>query len=129
MSNNIFMILTQIAKTVKPIQGARIAGALILPNGKMYLGINQSKSHPLQARFRAHETKIFLHAEIDCLRRALRQNDTADLKGSRLYLVRVIYPRNWQSAIVTPCKGCQMALDYFGVKKVVSLPPGIPLTE
>lgn len=79
-----------------------------------YVGFNRPKTHPLQKEFGRNEHSIFLHAEMDAIVQALRNND--DFSGSSIYVARLY--KNGKVAPSKPCSGCQDALDHFGILNV-----------
>ena len=103
--------LIEIACNLQPVGGARIAAALVYKDKIISIGHNRRKSHPLQKKFAKNDEAIFLHAEIDVLRKV-----HSVPKGSVLYLARVY--RNERPVLVTPCSGCLMALEQYGIKEV-----------
>lgn len=106
----------EIAKTIPPRKLPRLA-AILVKNGRvMGVGKNTKKSHPLQKRFSNDENKITLHAEIDCIRNALRKHKDEELSGATMYVARVM--KNGQRAIAKPCRVCQKALGAYGIDRV-----------
>lgn len=89
-------------------------GAIIARKKKIIsMGINQKKSHPLQAKFthRPH-LESWLHAEIH----AITLSEEKDLAGSNIYVVRAL--KNGACATSKPCAGCMSALKEYGFKKM-----------
>ena len=80
------------------------------------MGYNSYKSHPLQARFADRPDRIFLHAEIDALRRALRYILPSVLEECTLLVTR--RTKDGKLAMARPCAGCQRALATFGIREV-----------
>lgn len=101
----------------------RIAACVVYKNEIISVGMNQLKSHPFQAKFSRHEDSIFLHAETDAIKNALRHIDVSALGKSSLYVCRVKYnERNKRlktRGICKPCEGCQRAIATFNIKKVI----------
>lgn len=102
---------------------AKLAACLTIRNETISIGQNSTKSHPLQKRFCKHPESIFKHAEVDCIINALRHVDEEDLKKSTLYVFRVKKPgkesNSWKSGMSEPCPGCKLAIEHFGIKRVV----------
>ena len=123
-SRNAKMIqtLSKIAEDV-PIAGrARIAAAIVHKNEIISIGTNQSKSHPLQAKFSRHYQAIHIHAEIDAIARAVKRIDSKRLAQSTLYIARVKLDRtggDWMWGLSKPCSGCARAIASFDIKNVV----------
>lgn len=71
-----------------------------------------TKTHPLQAKFGKKGGKpaaVYIHAELAALLKA-RQ---------KVYKIVVIrYNKEGKPACAKPCPSCQLALKYFGVKKI-----------
>ena len=111
MNQRILDCLIDLAKHVQPVGGTKIAAAIVYKDRIISVGTNMRKSHPLQKRFARNAEAIFLHAEIDAIRKLV-----SIPRGSVLYLARVY--RNGSPALVTPCPGCLSALDHFRVTKV-----------
>lgn len=92
----------------------KMAAVLEVSSGQYFVGFNQRKTHPLQAKFGRTEHHIHLHAEIDALRWALKAGEKVE--GSSLYVARVY--KNGNVGLAKPCEGCQDALMHFGIKNV-----------
>jgi len=98
------------------VSGKNICACLYDKKGKVISsGVNSfSKSHPLQEKFGCTPYKIFLHAEIDAIVKALRKNE--DLSGFRLAIARVCGDSSDAQAF--PCDGCIEALGSYGCDSV-----------
>ena len=102
----------------------RIAACVVYKNEIVSVGINQLKSHPFQAKFSRHEESIFLHAETDAIKNALKHIDVEQLSKSTLYVCRVKYDEHKSKKVqmrgmCKPCEGCQRAIATFNINKVV----------
>ena len=102
----------------------RIAACIVHKNEIVSVGINQLKSHPFQAKFSRHEDSIFLHAETDAIKNALKHIDVEQLSKSTLYVCRVKYDEHKSKKVqmrgmCKPCEGCQRAIATFNINKVV----------
>ena len=103
--------------------GARLAAAIVYKNRVISVGINQKRSHPFQAKYSANEDAIYLHAETDTIRTALRHLTDKQLAKSPLYVCRIKHqdgpgsPLTW--GLSKPCPGCQRAIATFDIKNVV----------
>lgn len=91
------------------------AAALYIGNKLISIGVNQLKSHPLQARFGINRDAIYLHAEIDAIRNALKRVSLDDLKNATLYVAK---SRKGDAKMSKPCAGCQRAIIHFGISQV-----------
>ena len=103
--------------------GARLAAAVVYKNRIISIGINQKRSHPFQAKYSVNEDAIYLHAETDTIRGALRYLSEKQLSKSTLYVCRVKHENGPESPIIwglsKPCIGCQRAIATFDIKNVV----------
>ena len=104
--------------------GARHAAAIVYKNQIVAYGVNQNKSHPFQFRFSVNDDSIFLHAETDAIKNALRRISEDELEKASLYVCRVKYTDNtphkklmW--GLSKPCLGCQRAIATFGIEDVI----------
>lgn len=115
--------LARLAMTVEPVRKARLAACLVRRNEIISFGTNQLKTHPIQAKYSKNPESIYLHAEVDCIKNALRLIDAEMLRSCTLYVCRVKYSgsskQNMLYGMAKPCKGCQMAIDAFQIKRVV----------
>ena len=103
--------------------GARLAAAVVYKNQIITIGVNRKKSHPFQARYSKNEDAIYLHAETDTIRGALRYLSEKQLTKSTLYVCRIKHEDGPGSPIIwglsKPCTGCQRAIATFDIKNVV----------
>ena len=101
------------------VHGQTIAhvGALIVYRGCILaLGHNQLKSHPLQADYKNY--RIYLHAEMDALRKALRSIGKEELAQCYLYVLRLKRGgRGWIRGCAKPCNDCMVVLVGFGLQE------------
>ena len=81
--------LATLARDVTPVSGARIAAALVYKRSILAFGVCETKSHPLQNKYNRHPSAIYLHAEIACIKNAIRAGVTEDIfRRSTLYVCR-----------------------------------------
>jgi deoxycytidylate deaminase len=115
-------LLSKIAISVEPVRQARIAACLVYRNEIISFGINQMKTHPFQAQFGKNKDSIFLHAETDCIKNALREIDVDELARCTLYICRMKYQSHEKKKFVyglaKPCTGCERAIATFNIKSV-----------
>lgn len=113
--------LTAYALSNPPVGNARIGAALTLGKKIVSFGHNQLKSHPLQRRFGRNEQSIYLHAEIDAIKNALKHVHVDLLPHTCLHVVRVkrAHPRgDYCFGLAKPCLGCMRAIATFGIRQV-----------
>ena len=115
-------ILERVAIANEPVSRSRVAALLVHRNEIIAVGYNKMKSHPMAKRFQKHEEALYLHAEVDCIKNALRVVDVDYLSKCTMYVLRVKHPDNSNKKFVhglaKPCSGCNMAIETFGIKKV-----------
>lgn len=88
------------------------AAAIFIGNRLVSVGVNKMKSHPLQAKFGKNTDAIYIHAEIDAIKNALKRIKLSDLENATLYVAKS------KATNSRPCEGCQRAIIHFGIKKV-----------
>lgn len=115
-------LLSKMASAVEPVRQARIAACLVFKNEIVSFGINQMKTHPFQAMYGKNKESIFLHAETDCIKNALREMSIDDVSRCTLYVCRMKYETNEKKKFVyglaKPCAGCARAIATFDIKNV-----------
>jgi tRNA(Arg) A34 adenosine deaminase TadA len=102
---------------------ANVAAAIVYRRNIIAIGINTAKSDPFQKRFAHHEEAIYLHAELQAIKRALAIVDTADqLADCSLYVCRLKAsgPRNHVATwgLAKPCRACEAGIRAYGIKRV-----------
>ena len=123
---SILKMLDKVAETVEPVAGGRLAACVVYKNDIVSMGINQKKSHPFQKRFGKHELAVFLHAETDAIKNALRHISVDDLAKSKLYVSRVRFEsaelnpikERLRRGLARPCVGCMRAIANFNIRHV-----------
>ena len=78
-------------------------------------GVNKLKTHPLMLRYNKHPDCRNLHAEIDCIIRAINLYGTELLRECTLYVART--RKDGTTASSKPCEGCARAIKAFGIKR------------
>lgn len=102
--------------------------AAILSNGKQtFIGFNQYKTHPLQAKFGINDESIYLHAELNAIIKAINwrarqkgvsygKKEICDLSDYQMVIARVL--RNGNPGCAKPCSGCFEAIKHFNISKI-----------
>ncbi len=115
-------ILEKVAISLDPVSRARMAACLVYKNDIISIGTNKFKTHPIAKRFQKHEEALYLHAELDCIKNALRVVDVDFLSKCTMYILRVKRPednpRKFIHGLAKPCSGCEMGINSFGIKRV-----------
>jgi deoxycytidylate deaminase len=115
-NESVFNALFDHAKTVTDCKAHKHAAAIVYRKQILSLGRNQLKTHPIMLKYQSDETKIYLHAEVDAIVRAINTYGTAILKRCDLYVIRLTGGGN--IGMSKPCRGCQKAIAAFGIKGV-----------
>jgi deoxycytidylate deaminase len=107
-----------------PICGqARIVACVVYKKKVVSYGKNSYKSHPFHQKFKQREGSIYLHAETDAIKNAIKVIGEDALKKSTLYICRAKYNDHSCSkfvhGIAKPCSGCQKAIDEYNIKNVI----------
>lgn len=114
-------ILTETAKSNEGIRGKfKMAAGVVYKKTLIATGVNSLKSHPLMWKYGKNEEAIYLHAEIDAIKNALRVIDQDKLAKCDLYVVRVrnSTKKSHCYGLAKPCEGCQRAIETFGLARV-----------
>ncbi len=87
--------------------------ATITVNNKFFHGFNSRKSHPLQKKFGDNDKAIYLHAEMDAIRKAYRVE--GNISGGKLYVART--KADGEIGMACPCEACEEAIEHFGISQ------------
>jgi len=125
MNSKITKVLTRLAiETGGYVDNRRVpmAAGIIYRKNLIATGVNQQKTHPMMMGQGYRHDQLYMHAEVDAIRNALRLIDKQQLKECDLYVVRVKRPyiksKKWIHGLAKPCAGCQCVIDDFGIKNV-----------
>lgn len=119
----IFELLTDVSQDVQKVANVQMTSAIVIKHEIISIGSAIKKSHPLQARFSKNPESIFLHSEINALRKALKIVSVTDLEKASIYICRIRQHGNgvkntYGWGLACPCSGCMAALTEFGIKKI-----------
>lgn len=123
MNSKIVDMLTRMAVENPGVQGRfKLAAGIVYKRHLVATGINSYKSHPMMWEWGRNNDSIFLHAEIDAIKNALKLIDQNQLTKCDMYIVRVKRVsetnRNWTYGLAKPCPGCRRAIESFGLRNV-----------
>ncbi len=97
----------------------RLAAAIVYKNKIVSYGFNSRKSNPLQMKFGKTEHSVYLHAEIDAIKNALKKISPQQLSKSTLLVARSrCINGDVVHGLAKPCAGCQRAIVAFGIPNV-----------
>lgn len=131
-------MLTRLAMKSPGVSNGRVrmAAGIVYRRHLVATGVNQMKTHPMMMGDGYRDDQLFLHAEVDAIKNALKLLTAEELSKSSLAIVRVKRPyigaKTWIHGLAKPCPGCQTIIDSFGIKDVwwtKDLPKHIDLSE
>ena len=98
----------------------RLSAGVVYKSQLIATGINSYKTHPIMLNDGYKEEQIYLHAEADAIKNALRLVTQDELTKCSLYVVRVkkTPDGNWQEGMAKPCVGCMKLIANFGITRV-----------
>jgi len=118
-------LASDIASDLTSFGGAKIASVLVHKNQIISIGHNKQKTHPFAARFAKNPDSIYFHAEVNAIHNALRRHSEEELikMKTTLYICRVKFDHANATNLIwgmsKPCCGCDEAIEYFKINKVV----------
>jgi tRNA(Arg) A34 adenosine deaminase TadA len=121
IERNIEILRKAAIDIVNPVRSYRVAASLVYKRRIVSFGINRYKTSPIQNRFKKNENAIYLHAEVACVKNALRHLDVEDFKKCDMFVVRVkrlVYEGDFVYAMAKPCEGCSRCIAEFGIRDV-----------
>ena len=100
---------------------AKVAAALVYKNKIISIGLNHKKSCPFQKKHSLNDDSIYLHAENLAIKRALKILTSQEMFKSNLFVCRIKFDHdlNVLRGLARPCKGCQKAIQKYGIQKVI----------
>jgi tRNA(Arg) A34 adenosine deaminase TadA len=123
MIPKIKQMLTRLAVENTGVRGRfKLAAGIVYKSQLIATGINSYKSHPIMCEWGTNAESIYLHAEIDAIKNALKLITQSQLAKCDIYIVRVKHSYNvsgnWEEGLAKPCPGCRRAIESFGLKRV-----------
>ena len=110
-------ILKKITRDIPCAGNQTLASCIVKGNRVISFGHNKRKTHPLQTKFAKNPEAIYLHAEIDAIKNALKEVDSSLLDQCTMYIART--KKNGDEGMSKPCKGCKKAIEAFGIRRVI----------
>lgn len=109
-----------VACSLPRVGKARVASCLVYRNRVIAYGINSYKTHPMAKLYSKNGITICLHAEIACIKSALRSHTLDVISRSVLYIARAKQDKQgkWIPGLAKPCVGCARCIAEFGIKDV-----------
>lgn len=96
----------------------KMAAGIVYRRHLVATGVNSYKTHPLMASPGYHREQIYMHAEVDAIRNALRLVSQDQLAKAAIYIVRVKQNREeggYTFGLARPCRGCTRMIASFGI--------------
>jgi len=122
VNEDILNTLTKVA-VANPNLTEKLAAAIVHRNKIISIGMNRMKTHPLAVKYGRNKDAIYLHAEIDSIKNALREIDIDNFEKCDIYVVRVKkekpFGKKYIWGLAKPCSGCQKAIQDFGIRRVI----------
>jgi deoxycytidylate deaminase len=126
MNDKIREMLTRLAIENPGVQGRfKMSAGIVYRKHLIATGVNQYKTHPIMMPENGYrEGQIFLHAEIDAIKNALKLITQEQLAKCDLYVLRVKRPdvpwsKDWVYGLAKPCRGCQRMIASFGIQNIL----------
>lgn len=116
--------LLQVAYDNPGVQGrVKMAAGIIYKKHLIATGINSYKTHPLMCESNGYrDGQIYLHAEVDAIKNALRIISVDQLSKCDMYIVRLKktqpYGTTFVLGLAKPCPGCMQLISSFNLKNV-----------
>jgi deoxycytidylate deaminase len=97
-----------------------MSAGIVYKKSLVATGVNSYKTHPLMQSPGYHSEQIYMHAEVDAIRNALRIISQDQLTKSSIYIVRVKQEnsKKYKLAMAKPCSGCERIIRSFGISHV-----------
>lgn len=123
MNYRVVDMLERLAIEAPGVQGRfKLAAGVVYKKRLVATGVNSYKTHPWMCERNGYrEGQIFLHAEVDAIKNALRLITQEDLMKCDLYIMRVKLTPDfkWVHGLAKPCEGCQMTIASFGIRNII----------
>jgi deoxycytidylate deaminase len=118
MNHKVNKVLNQVA--LDNDHRYKMASAIVHKANILAVGISQYKTHPMMnTKWGFKEEQIYLHAEVDAIRNALRTFNKDIMYKFDLYVWRVKQIEGeWVTGLAKPCLGCQHMIEDFAFKNV-----------
>lgn len=117
--DNLFMLASDHEATAN----AKIVAALVYKNQIISYGFNRRKTHPFIIPYQKNEDAIYLHAETDAIKNALKRISVDQLTKCDLFIIRSKQKSSIKKGgicfgMAKPCDGCTKCIATFGLRNV-----------
>ena len=122
-------MLTRLAIETEGVRGRiKLSAGVVYRKHLIATGVNSYKSHPMMLQWGKNSDSIFLHAEVDAIKNALRVITQEQLAKCDLYVVRVKKDKRGRYiyGLAKPCEGCSRAVATFNIRNVYYTSEGTP---
>ncbi len=116
--------LSKVAAATDGVNNHRLAAGVFIKRDLVAVGWNRLKTDVFQMKYGKNADSIFIHAEIDAIKRAIRQLTNNHYLSYRFSpastLVVIRYDAKSQRLkMAKPCAGCQRAISDFEIGRVL----------
>jgi deoxycytidylate deaminase len=123
MSSRIRTMLTRLAHENEGCNGRhKMAAGITYKKHLIATGTNSYKTHPLMNGGGFRVNQVFIHAEVDAIKNALKLITQEQLVRCSLHVVRLKRPcsgsKAWVYGLAKPCPGCEHMIKSFGISRV-----------
>lgn len=108
-------VLIDACSVQERVANMRLAACVVYKGDIVSLGWNQKKSHPFQMQFAKNDMAIYLHAEIDCIKNALKILSLEELRRSTMFVLRA--KADLSPGLAKPCEGCTRCIANFNIRE------------
>lgn len=114
-NNDLFFIrmAANISKNLTHVLRSKHAAILVDRRKIVSIGVNKTKTDPLQREYARKPNLSYIHAEIDCFKNVLPKS----MNHVTLYVVRTDEKHHWRESC--PCEGCERAIRKFNIHRVI----------
>ena len=111
--------LHKVAIAVPKVGSGKLAAAIAHKGKILAVGVNQYKTHPLQAKWKVNRLRDSLHAEIAAIVRGSRILNEDEMRKASIYVARAKKDKGeYVYGLARPCDGCFSCIEAFGFKEV-----------
>ena len=115
-NEKVFSVLETRVEDAELVKSSRHAAAIVHRGRILTTGVNQEKTHPIMLKLQDNPKKVYLHAEVDAIIRAINLFGNDILQDCSIYIMRKT--KTGRIASSKPCAGCQKFIDSVGIQHV-----------
>lgn len=117
----VFDNLFELSTDIEPVHNSRHAAAVVRKGIIYGIGINSTKTDPMQQRYCKLHNAGYMHAEMSAIKRTTTHLRTDDLSGHTIIVVRSKYNEAQKDVLGNskPCEACQQAIEAHGIIRLI----------